>query len=114
MDGVEGEAHVPRLITRRGRLSVSVSPLFLYFSSFLFKFPFIEHELIGFVTVGYRFRNVGSSTGSAVAVAAGFAPASIGSETFGSICMPADRTVSHSSSSKLSGQTWLPPESYTY
>lgn len=35
---------------------------------------------------------LGSSTGSAVAVAAGFAPASIGSETFGSICMPADRT----------------------
>jgi amidase len=33
----------------------------------------------------------GSSTGSAVGVSAGFAPLSIGSETSGSICMPANR-----------------------
>ena len=39
-------------------------------------------------------RLLGSSAGSAVAVSAGFAPASLGSETCGSICCPADLAVS--------------------
>jgi hypothetical protein len=35
----------------------------------------------------------GSSTGSAVAVSAGFAPAALGTETLGSLCAPADAAV---------------------
>jgi amidase len=45
----------------------------------------------------------GSSTGSAVGMSAGFAPLSIGSETSGSICMPANRAGLYSM--KATGDT---------
>lgn len=49
----------------------------------------------------------GSSSGSAVGVSAGFAPLSLGTETSGSICMPANRAGSYSM--KVTGGT-IPTE----
>jgi hypothetical protein len=59
MDGAGEGDLARRLITRRGRLSVSeyasAFPILLYtVIPFLFDCPFIEHELIGSLTLAYR------------------------------------------------------------
>lgn len=47
----------------------------------------------------------GSSSGSAVAVAAGFAPLALGTETSGSVCMPANRAGIYSIKASLEAVT---------